>query len=119
MTSGFLDAVADRIPRTIRDAMAVVRKLGIRYLWVDALCIIQDDPQDKAKEIHRMDSIYEGSTFTLVAASGSHADAGLSAVSRRKGHQVVETIWPGVRMTAIHSLTDVIDNLKYGTRGWT
>ncbi|KAJ5933902.1 hypothetical protein N7454_006231 [Penicillium verhagenii] len=119
MSRGSLDAIRERIPKTIVDAMEVVKRMGIRYLWVDALCIVQDDAGDKAKEIHRMDSIYEGSAFTLVAASGRSANAGLAPVHRRKGEQVVETIWPGIRMTAIHSVTEIIENMKYGTRGWT
>lgn len=121
MTPGFLssDSIRDQIPRTIRDSMAVVAGLGLRYLWVDALCIIQDDADDTNEEIYRMDAIYEGSIFTLIAASGTHADAGLAALHARNGSQEVETIWPGVRMTAIHNVKEILDSVKYGTRGWT
>jgi hypothetical protein len=37
----------DRPPQTLKDAVYVTRRLGIRYLWIDALCIIQDSPEDK------------------------------------------------------------------------
>jgi hypothetical protein len=121
MTPGFLssDSIRNQIPQTIRDSMTVVAGLGLRYLWIDALCIVQDDADDINKEIYRMDAIYEGSVFTLVAASGTHADAGLAVLHARHGSQAVETIWPGVRMTAIHDVQDILDNVKYGTRGWT
>ncbi|KAK3302700.1 heterokaryon incompatibility protein-domain-containing protein [Chaetomium strumarium] len=54
-----LDAYSNRLslsslPATIRDAITVTRSLGIRYLWVDALCIVQDDEDDKANEIKKM-----------------------------------------------------------------
>lgn len=42
------------LSRTFHDAVAVSRRLGEQYLWIDSLCIIQDDDEDKAKEIPRM-----------------------------------------------------------------
>jgi hypothetical protein len=57
--------------------MAFVRLLGHRYLWVDALYIIQDDLADKAKQLPMMGMIYGSSTFTIMAAAGDSAEAGL------------------------------------------
>ncbi|KAF8134253.1 heterokaryon incompatibility protein-domain-containing protein [Boletus edulis] len=54
------------IPATIRDAIALVYAIGERYLWVDSLCIIQDDWKMKGTEITRMGSIYSGALFTIV-----------------------------------------------------
>lgn len=59
----------NRLPQTLRDAVVATQLLGLEYLWVDALCIVQDDPADKAREIDRMCAIYENSTVTLVAAT--------------------------------------------------
>jgi hypothetical protein len=70
----------DKLSRTIRDAISVVRALGFRYLWVDALCIVQDSTPDKNSQLPLMGSIYQGSQITLAAANGDHADAGLFAV---------------------------------------
>jgi len=57
--------------------------MGERYLWVDALCIIQDDSMDKEWQIARMGSIYSSAVFTIVAACGVDADAGLPGVRLR------------------------------------
>jgi hypothetical protein len=64
------------LPQTIRDAIAVNRKMSIPYLWVDALCIVQDDEVEKAKEISRMQDIYSCSAVTIIASSTSGADEG-------------------------------------------
>ncbi len=46
------------LPPTIRDAVKVCRRLGLRYLWVDCLCIVQDDDIDMDHEILSMASTY-------------------------------------------------------------
>ncbi len=57
------------IPRTIMDALRVTRTLGLRYLWVDAFCIIQDSKDDKAREIKQIRRIFHNAYLTIVAAS--------------------------------------------------
>ena len=64
------------LSKTIQDAIEVTVSLGIPYLWVDAICILQDCPRDKALEISRMASIYQSSHITIVAASAKNADEG-------------------------------------------
>ena len=59
----------ETLPRTIQDAVAVTRGIGIRYLWIDSLCIIQDAANDKAAEMSRMHKIYGSSSCTIVAAA--------------------------------------------------
>ena len=59
--------------RTVLDAIHVTRKLGIRYLWIDALCIIQDCEDDKRRELPRMHEIY--SKADIVIASAASWDA--------------------------------------------
>ncbi|KAK0742805.1 heterokaryon incompatibility protein-domain-containing protein [Schizothecium vesticola] len=63
-------------PATIRDSARVYLGIGLRYLWIDALCIIQDDPNDKPVEIAKMPSIYGGANITIVAARSSSSTAG-------------------------------------------
>jgi hypothetical protein len=67
----------DLISRTVADAMYLVRNLGIRYLWVDACCILQDSETDKIAQISAMNAIYSASYVTVIGASGGDADAGL------------------------------------------
>ncbi|KAG1804380.1 heterokaryon incompatibility protein-domain-containing protein [Suillus variegatus] len=64
---------AANLPDTITDSISFVRQLGERYIWIDALCIIQDDLQDKISQLHAMDSVYGLSYFTLIAAGGKTA----------------------------------------------
>ncbi|KAJ8061209.1 hypothetical protein OCU04_010282 [Sclerotinia nivalis] len=68
------------IPKTIRDAIDLVFDLGERYLWVDALCIKQDDESDRAAQIPLMSKVYGSALCTIVAGSGSNAWAGLNGV---------------------------------------
>ena len=56
------------LPKTIRDAVTVCQRVGIGYLWVDVLCIIQDDQHDKTSEIAKMPYIYGNAIFTIAAA---------------------------------------------------
>lgn len=64
-----------RLPRTIKEAVQVTASLGIRYIWVDALCIVQDDEASKAVEIENMGAIYGEATIALLAASGTGRSA--------------------------------------------
>lgn len=57
-----------RMIQAIQDAIQCVSELGERYLWVDALCIIQDDEQHKSSQIQQMDRVYESSVLTLIHA---------------------------------------------------
>lgn len=80
--SSFASLVSEHhnISNTVLDAMRVVRLLGERYLWVDCLCIVQDDLETKAAQINRMWEVYAGAFATIVAAQGSDANHGLRRV---------------------------------------
>ena len=69
-----IDAV--RLPRTIRDAIMTAHLLGVRYLWVDALCVLQDSPDDRAREAARLRAVLRNAHFTIVAASAHSASEG-------------------------------------------
>jgi hypothetical protein len=72
-----------RIPKTILDAMTITRQMGLRYLWVDRLCIIQDIPTHLATQLQQMASIYANCYFTIIAADGFDAEHGLLGVDPR------------------------------------
>jgi hypothetical protein len=57
------------IARTFQDALTVVRALGLRYLWIDSLCILQDSPLDWKEQSSRMPEIYKNAFVTIAAAA--------------------------------------------------
>ncbi|KAH7073785.1 heterokaryon incompatibility protein-domain-containing protein [Paraphoma chrysanthemicola] len=72
------------LPQTIKDAICVTRGLGLRYLWVDCLCIIQDDDDDVAWEISNMASVFLGATVTISASSAKASTEGFLDPGKRK-----------------------------------
>jgi hypothetical protein len=65
------------LPNTIADAVALCRNIGIQYLWVDALCILQDhDSAEWNDEANNMDKIYSFAAFTLAINSSADSNEG-------------------------------------------
>lgn len=64
----------DTLPKAIKDAVNTTHHLGIKHLWVDALCIIQDDRTDKSIELSKMLLIYSDATATIVASRSQGAN---------------------------------------------
>jgi len=64
------------LPRTIQNAIEITRELGIPYLWVDSLCIVQDDAEDARREIAKMAYVYMGAIVTISAATANHSGKG-------------------------------------------
>jgi hypothetical protein len=67
----------EKLPLTMRDAIRVTRSLGIRYLWIDALCIIQDSDEDWQAEAAKMMNVYRNAYVTIAANTGGNANSGL------------------------------------------
>jgi hypothetical protein len=67
---------ATQIPPTLREAVEVTRALGLRYLWVDSMCIFQDDPKDWIHESAAMSKVYGSAICTIAASNSSSGDAG-------------------------------------------
>ena len=61
---------------SVQDAIWVTRRLGLRYLWVDAICILQDSEEDKVRELKSMAAIYRQAYVTLLAASSESSSDG-------------------------------------------
>jgi hypothetical protein len=66
----------DRMPQTFQDAICTVRALGFRYLWIDSLCIIQDDRGDWDRECPRMTSVYQNAALTIAGPEAQDVFAG-------------------------------------------
>ncbi|KAL3296346.1 HET-domain-containing protein [Colletotrichum asianum] len=75
------NSLKGRLSRTIEDACTFTKGMGTQYLWVDALCIVQDSDADKAVQIGKMADIYANALLNIIAASGkdSHADRHVEA----------------------------------------
>lgn len=69
------------LPKTFQEAMIFTRRLGIRYLWIDSLCIIQNDADDWFREAGRMATTYENATVTLAATASLSSQEGLYRIS--------------------------------------
>ena len=65
------------LPATFRDAITVTNRLGMEYIWIDALCIIQLDAEDWGLHSVTMAKVYSYSAITLAAAASSDAHGGL------------------------------------------
>ncbi|KAK7917593.1 heterokaryon incompatibility protein-domain-containing protein [Apiospora marii] len=66
----------DELPRNFRDALTVTRALGIRYLWIDSLCIIQNSPADWLAEASKMAMVYAGAAVVVSAPEAPSSTAG-------------------------------------------
>lgn len=65
------------LPRNFQDAIHITRKLNFRYVWIDAMCIVQDDPADWAREADLMDEVYSYSTVTITGLDSPSSTAGI------------------------------------------
>ncbi|KAH7092292.1 heterokaryon incompatibility protein-domain-containing protein [Paraphoma chrysanthemicola] len=70
----------DSLPQTLQDAVKTTKAIGLSYLWIDALCIIQDSELDKQREIANMAKIYQNASCTLVAACTTSSAEGFLEV---------------------------------------
>ena len=112
----------DRLPPTIRDSIILCRLLNRRYLWIDSLCITQNDANTLRGQLEQMDLIYQCAEFTIVAAAGLGANAGLPGIATttpRAPQQLVETVH-GLRLTVpLPSLAEAAKHSFWKTRAWT
>lgn len=65
------------LPNTFQDAVMTTRRLGIRYLWIDSLCILQDDRDDWQREAAKMANIYSNAYLTIAATRAADGEEGL------------------------------------------
>jgi hypothetical protein len=107
------------LPRTIRDFMIVARACGTQYLWVDSLCRTQDDPADLEAQLDKMGDIYLHSSYTIVGAHGTDAEAGLPGVSEnRTSHHSAKV--QGMELVNFLPYTDQdLNGAWWNYRAWT
>jgi hypothetical protein len=105
----------------IKDAIQLTSSLKERYLWVDQLCIIQDDPEDKLLQVSQMDLVYAQAVLTIVAACGDDADARLLGLHPSPRHQAQKSeLVAGLRLVVpLPTLPHALGSSKWNTRSWT
>ncbi|PVH97037.1 HET-domain-containing protein [Periconia macrospinosa] len=67
----------EELPKTFQDAIRITRSLGIDYIWIDSLCIIQEDVQDWEREASTMSGVYGGSYINIAASTSKNAHGGM------------------------------------------
>ncbi|KAI1458228.1 heterokaryon incompatibility protein-domain-containing protein [Annulohypoxylon moriforme] len=119
--------VSHELPKTIQDAISLTRGLDVRYLWVDALCIDQEDDDEVREQISQMDRIYSSARLTIVAAYGRDSNAGLPGLAP-KSRLVLQSglslgsiglIMSLSHKKAILANTTITDGSWWNQRGWT
>ncbi|MCJ1378150.1 hypothetical protein MMC17_001246 [Xylographa soralifera] len=110
----------NEIPLTIWDTMDLTVGLGERYLWVDSICVIQDDPLDKLQMLPMMGEIYNHAMLVIIAAVES-AHTGLPGRGERKRqwNRPTEIIQGLSLTTGQPELQCKLDTTKWNTRAWT
>lgn len=116
----------DKLPQAIKDAILVTRALSIPYLWVDALCILQDVDSDWTYQCTQMDNIYSNAHATIGAAGSKNCEEGFIA---RKDMITVPFHLQDVSVSPIpiaiyfpsyhNSTSDDIGGANWVYRGWT
>ncbi|KAG2036288.1 heterokaryon incompatibility protein-domain-containing protein [Suillus americanus] len=109
------------LPETITDSILFVQQLGERYLWIDALCIIQDDSLDKSNQLRAMDLVYGLSHLTIVAAGATTAQDPLPGCRPRTRtlQQHIEVVQGLHLYVAPPRLREALTQSTWDTRCWT
>jgi hypothetical protein len=121
----------EQLPQTFQDAITITRGLGIRYLWIDALCILQGhDSEAKAdwsRESMKMADVYGGAYVTIAAANASNVHEGFlrrkipkEAYQMKLGLMSIQdpSIRGTVSLSTRNSFCQSMDEPLYH-RGWT
>lgn len=122
-----LDCNLSRIPQVIQDAIRLTQGVGERYLWVDRLCLVQNDDSTYT-EVQRMHEIYWGAYLTIVAATSASlygCEERLQGPSpnQQEGdllqHPDDNSSWSAYHLALIHEHYARLSRSKWGNRGWT
>ena len=106
------------LPKVYRDLMTMTRALKVRYVWIDALCIIQDDAKDWVREASKMCSVYENAVMTISADCSPGVRHGIFS-EQSYATPPSALSYQGVRVNVRqslqrkHSLRDPFDNIDF------
>ena len=108
-----------QMPRTIENAIQICIQLGQNHLWVDRLCVIQDDDEDKESQIEAMKEIFSSAELVLIAAYGDSMSFGIAGVGPSRSLTQQREHFLGLQVTNVSQniQDDPLD--LWHTRGWT
>ncbi|KAK0624980.1 heterokaryon incompatibility protein-domain-containing protein [Bombardia bombarda] len=110
----------DKLPATIIDALTVCSELGYQYLWVDRLCIVQDDLDHKMLQISAMDEVYASASLVIVQACGEDMESPLIGVNAARPADQQQLDILGLRLTnVLPKTTNFSYKSAWSSRGWT
>ena len=122
-TPGGLRDIIKMSSCTIRDAVKLTSGMGLRYVWIDQLCVVRGNGDLLYRTLRAMGDIYHHATATIVAADGSDASAGLSGVNPGTRDDRLRSAIIGSgqnKMALLESpRTIYLDESTYLTRAWT
>ncbi|KAF2137973.1 uncharacterized protein K452DRAFT_235184, partial [Aplosporella prunicola CBS 121167] len=111
---------ANGTPTVITDAILLTRSIGEKYLWVDALCLVQNDNVAKYRGINQMHKIFAQACLTIVAASARDAYSCLPGVRSATRLSLVSDAIGGIQLTkAMPSAFKEYTGTIHQSRGWT
>lgn len=108
------------LPANFQDAVRVTRALGVRYLWIDSLCIIQEDPKDWAAESGRMEDVFSHAYCTIAASSADSSLVGFLG-DRRPRDAIMLPTPGGAPLYLAEDIDDFrtdVENSVLSSRGW-
>jgi len=110
------------LPLTIQDAIQLVRGLGVRYIWIDSLCISQGSLMSWRLNAESMHLIFGNAYFTICAADGD-SNTGLRAIKagnpKTRDAPMRASIKPDLDVITSRSPESIIEASKWIERGWT
>ncbi len=105
--------------KTIQDVVILAKGIGVQYIWVDSVCIIQDSDVDWATEASLMARVYSNSYFTLCSLAASHADAALIRPRDAWKYPTVSCQLASQHLTVVGlPLDDLKQRAPYSSRAW-
>ncbi|KAM0206768.1 hypothetical protein ACHAQI_007993 [Fusarium lateritium] len=110
------------LPLNFKDAITVARGLGVRYIWIDSLCIIQDDDADWNVESVKMEQVYSNASCVLAASSAvSSMDGFLKRPEPYRPYLTLKSQSGGIGYLCrnIDNFQGDVDEATLNTRGWT
>ncbi|KAK8079700.1 hypothetical protein PG997_007518 [Apiospora hydei] len=109
-----------QLPQNFRDAVMVTRGLGIMYLWIDSLCIIQDEEADWYWESARMEQVFSNAYCTIAASASRSSIEGF--LGDRPARRCVQLQLPNegtlYACLAIEDFNRDVERAPLSLRGW-